>query len=72
MCVASVDADDRKLDASELMPKPARHCSSLKADTSAFGARLRSSSVNAACSDLALPSNYPCAIADRAHCSFLL
>lgn len=30
--VTSIDADHRKIDPPELVPKPARHCSGLKAD----------------------------------------
>jgi len=37
MGMPRIDANDRKIDTPELMPKPARHCASLKTDTLGIG-----------------------------------
>ena len=37
MCVTSIDADHGKIDASKLVPKPARHRAGLETDTLGIG-----------------------------------
>jgi hypothetical protein len=60
MGMTSIDADHGEIDASKLVPKPARHRAGLEADTLGMGCSLRSSSVKAPGSDLLfLPTRAP-------------